>query len=659
MNKSKQINWQKRLQYHFDNFMSKGGLSLFLALLAGFLAAFVIMTIIRYIANLFFPDKNISTFFGLIVGIINQLTGLSGLNDDPSLIDLIVGLVTIFLGLVLFSSLVAFITQQFEAKIESLKQGKSDVIEENHTLILGFDEKLVDIIEELSIANLSEKDATVVILSEQEKPVLDDILRNYFKNLKAKNTRIVTRSGSISSMNNLQKVGLRYARSVIILNASKDTDSEQLKWQGDAQVIKALLAIASITDEANRPPIIAEIHLKNNCELALRIDANKITIIKETDILARIQVQASRSIGIAGVYLNLIGFEGSEFYFYSPTSGWNNLSFGQLPFYLSKGLPLGIQYRDGTIKLNPSKDYVLQGGDKVLLISEDDSLVSLSPTPLYAVDTSKPIQTPQISRQNTIEKYLLIGWNAKTKISLQEYGKYLDKGSGVVVALLNLNDEILEKFNKISPSYPDLDMQIIGIKNYDYETLENLNSPQFKTVSIFADRESDSAETDTQVLTILLTFKQILQNHAKKTGLAPATELIAECVNSENSDLIVSLGIQDFILSNKIIARISAQISQEPRLMVVYNELFSEEGNEIYLKSIDQYFGNEELNNVSFADCILRTQAKKEVCIGIKINSKAPVSSHSFADNIYINPDLGQRFQLTNKDFLIVLSGDE
>jgi hypothetical protein len=93
--------------------------------------------------------------------------------------------------------------------------------------------------------------------------------------------------------------------------------------------------------------------------------------------------------------------------------------------------------------------------------------------------------------------------------------------------------------------------------------------------------------------------------------------------------------------------------------MVVYNELFSEEGNEIYLKSIDQYFNNEELNNVSFADCILRAQAKKEVCIGIKINSKAPVSSHSFADNIYINPDLGQRFQLTNKDFLIVLSGDE
>jgi hypothetical protein len=659
MNKSKQINWQKRLQYHFDNFMSKGGLSLFLALLAGFLAAFVIMTIIRYIAKLFFPDKNISTFFGLIVGVINQLTGLSGLEDNPSVIDLIVGLVTIFLGLVLFSSLVAFITQQFEAKIESLKQGKSDVIEENHTLILGFDEKLVDIIEELSIANLSEKKATVVILSEQEKPVLDDLLRNYFKNLKVKNTRIVTRSGSISSMNNLQKVGLKYARSVIILNASKDTDSEQLKWQGDAQVIKALLAIASITDEANRPPIVAEIHLKNNCELAQRIDANKITIIKETDILARIQVQASRSIGIAGVYLNLIGFEGSEFYFYSPTSGWNNLTFGQLPFYLSKSLPLGIQYRDGTIKLNPNKDYILQGGDKVLLISEDDSLVSLSPTPIYAVDTSKSIQIPQISHQNIIEKYLLIGWNAKTKISLQEYGKYLDKGSSVVVALLNLNDEIIEKFNKIPPSYPDVDMQIIGIENYDYETLENLNPPQFKTVSIFADRESDSAETDTQVLTILLTFKQILQNHAQKTGEIPATELIAECVNSENSDLIVSLGIQDFILSNKIIAKISAQISQEPRLMAVYNELFSEEGNEIYLKSIDQYFNNDELNNVSFADCILRAQAKKEVCIGIKINSKVTGAVHSFADNIYINPDLGQRFQLTNKDFLIVLSGDE
>lgn len=46
-----QVSRQKRLEYKFDNFMSKGGFSVFLALLLAFFGAFVLMTIARYLAE--------------------------------------------------------------------------------------------------------------------------------------------------------------------------------------------------------------------------------------------------------------------------------------------------------------------------------------------------------------------------------------------------------------------------------------------------------------------------------------------------------------------------------------------------------------------------------------------------------------------------------
>lgn len=53
------VSWQKRVQYNFDNFMSKGSLSVFLALLSLFFGAFVAMTIARYIVELLFPNQNL------------------------------------------------------------------------------------------------------------------------------------------------------------------------------------------------------------------------------------------------------------------------------------------------------------------------------------------------------------------------------------------------------------------------------------------------------------------------------------------------------------------------------------------------------------------------------------------------------------------------
>ncbi|MGD1701898.1 hypothetical protein [Dapis sp. BLCC M229] len=167
MSAQSKFSWQEQFQYKFDNFMSRGGFSVFLALVSAFFGTFLLMTGIRYLSEWIFPNQDLES--DLLWDVFVQLIGLRDTGDEANFATKTVGDLTIFLGLVLFSSLVAFITQEFESRLTLLKKGKSLVVEKNHTLILGFNDRIVDIITELVIANESESDAAIVILSEKDK----------------------------------------------------------------------------------------------------------------------------------------------------------------------------------------------------------------------------------------------------------------------------------------------------------------------------------------------------------------------------------------------------------------------------------------------------------------------------------------------------------
>ena len=118
--RSQRVSWQRRFQYKFDNLMSKGGWAVFLALVLGFILAFSLMGVVRYLSDLVFPNGYIraddsltgSVDSGeLMWEVLVKLMGLRDSADDANFAARAVGVLTIFVGLILFSSLVAFITQ--------------------------------------------------------------------------------------------------------------------------------------------------------------------------------------------------------------------------------------------------------------------------------------------------------------------------------------------------------------------------------------------------------------------------------------------------------------------------------------------------------------------------------------------------------------------
>ena len=99
-----------------------------------------------------------------------------------------------------------------------------------------------------------------------------------------------------------------------------------------------------------------------------------------------------------------------------------------------------------------------------------------------------------------------------------------------------------------------------------------------------------------------------------------------------------------------------AQLSEEPDIKRVYDDLFDEDGSEIYLKPLSVYL--EELPvELSFADCMGLALKREEVCIGVKIKALEKDPDKNFG--VKLIPEKNTKYTLQPDDCLVVVSEDE
>ncbi len=643
------LNLKARMQYRFDNFMSKGGFSVFSALILLFLGAFLLMSVVRLIVNIIAPQDNLA-------GILNQFwreflqisdAGAIAEDSDGNILNKVTGIITVFLGLILFSSLVAFITSQFEAKLSELRKGKSNVAEKNHTLILGFGDRVLEIIRELIIANESERKPAVVVLAEREKDEMDDFFRERVED--SKNTRIVTRSGSTSSIQMLRRVGADAARSVVILNDAPVDASDEEKSLADARVLKTILALISCTGEANVPPLIAELHSENMRELAKGIAPENLSLIDEHSILAKLMVQTSRVSGLAQVYDNLVGFDGCEFYFYKPSEGISGIKYSDLVFHFADSCVLGLRLNDGSIMLNPPPD-TMCGDDEIIVLAEDDSAIKFlkEPVAVNAAESKGSAPHPK-----SIENQLIVGWSGKTATILAEYRNYLAKGSMIDVVVPEISDDMKRAFSEIQKKPGGIKMRLMVGNIHSPATIAKLKPEQYDNVIILSGDGGKSELRDSETIATLLQFR----HYFKTSSVSDAkTQLITEVADSENIEVIQEAGVKDFLISNRFVSKIYAQVSEEPDVLSIYDDLFSEEGSEVYVKPVSRFFSSIP-ETITFGELCAAAIRRNESCFGVRLKREERDIDKHFG--IYINPPKSRVFSLTENDWLITLSEDD
>ncbi|AOP34894.1 hypothetical protein A0128_14195 [Leptospira tipperaryensis] len=641
-----------KLRYHFDNFMSKGGGAVFAALITLFLIAFLTLSILRVLGGWIFPDESIQGKGEFLWRVFLQISDAGAVAEDgeSNWFNKISGILTVFLGLVLFSSLVAFITNQFDQKIQDLRKGKSDVLESNHTIILGFGVRVVEIIKELIEANSSESRAVVVILSEEDKEVMDDFLADNLT--ERKTTKVITRSGTPSSLHSLRKVNAKEAKSVLVLNASGDEESKEGRSIGDAKVLKSLMALVALGQGKELPPIVAELYGEENRQIAQELSSS-IQVMDERNILAKLLVQTSRTSGLAIVYSNLVGFEGDEIYFYKPKNGWNGLPFQEISFRFNESVPLGFRKEDGDILLNPPANYVPGDEEDAVLLAEDDSKIRYADN---AVASPRDFQTPKKKRSNPIDKQLIVGWNSKSPLIVEEYAKFVAPGSTIDLLVKQIDDDFKSSVVRLKKKYPKITLRSFQADLSQESVMKRLAPESYDSVIFLAEEKENIEEVDAQTISLLLRFRQYFKRYAFKTGNQPTTQLITEIMNSENTEIVLETGVKDFLISNQFVSKMMAQVSQEPDVMRVYENLFSPEGSEIYLKPVSLYFENSS-QVLSFADCANAALKRGETCFGIRIASEEKDEEKGYG--VHLIPPKDTQFSIRPEDTLIVLAEDQ
>ena len=642
----------ERLQYSVDNFLARGSGALFWSLLLAVLSTLVALALLRLVFGLISPAGAKSFWQGLWV-VFLELTdpgAMSEDNDTPPIFK-IAAVLAGMSGMLMFSALIAFSMTALERAIESLKRGHSRVLERGHTLIVGFGPRVFEVIKELIEAKESERKPVIVLLTERDKEEVDEQLMKVLPPRREvrRNTRIVTRAGGTSSLLSLEKVSAHAARNAIVLATQGAASSEKAKQLSDAKVIKSILALRTHVGDAHPLTIVAEIYDQRNREVVQQIDAERISVLNAEDILAKIMVQTSRTSGLAVVYSELLSFAGSEMYFFkAPFAG---AKFGDLLYRFEDGVPIGIRDAQGQLEIRPPADRVLQDGESLILVAEDDSTIALESGP---VCTPAPA-SPKLERlELNAERQLILGWSPKGLIIVSEYANYVLPGSEVDVVVPEPSVQVVEELQALDRALSSVRVRCVDADPLSAQALEVLDPFSYDNVIILPqspEAGADAERIDAETLIVLLHLRKLAPDGPSKT------KIITEVVDSANRELISRAGVDDFIISNRMVSMLLAQISEQPEIQAVYEELFEESGSEIYLKPAHLYFESLPVRR-PFADLMAAALARDgEICLGYKLAAHDHDPEQNFG--VHLVPPKRQEITLGPEDALVVVAEDE
>lgn len=655
--------------YKFENFLSRGGTSIFLSLIVVFLAALAAVICVRAVLlTVESGAPSVPEFFQHLWLSFLQITdpGNMAQDNDRSALVKISAVMGGMVGVIIFSMLIAFITTQLDAVLHNLRKGLSQVIERDHTLILGWNIRVFDILRELIIANESERDASIAILADEEKEIIDDQIRAAIPD--SQTTRIVVRTGQTSALADIRRLNAGDAKSAIVLADCAETADLSDRLRSDAKCLKTVLTLHSCNPNLN---IVAELFFPNSRKIVETFQSEQIVSVDSWDMLGKILVQSSRTRGLSVVYRELLSFDGAELYFYAPEGGWQGQRFYDLWPLFADGVPIGM-YRasDGSFLVRPPEDTILEAEDEIIIVAGDDSTIKLAPQPIQAVQEF-PYYGDRIEK--FVERQLIIGWHPVALTIIREYFEYLEEGSSIDIVLADPPEDTLKEIRTlVSGKSGGIQVRIVKKNPMVIENLESIEPYTYDNVIILSqDRETQSVEkADSETLAILFMLRQIAPAPSGSGTLGQfrsgqkKTKLITQVLNSENEELVAQAHVDDFLISNRMLTMVFAQLSENPRLKRLYDEIFSESGSEIYIKPARFYFAGPAWSAatggslaVSFADLSAQARKRAEICIGWRSSEHAQNTERNFG--ITINPPKSERITLGPDDALIVIAEDE
>ncbi|KAL4654882.1 hypothetical protein ACB092_01G412400 [Castanea dentata] len=534
-------------------------------------------------------------------------------------------------GMLIFAMILGLVSDAISEMVDSLRKGKSEVIERDHVLILGWSDKLGSLLKQLAIANKSNGGGVVVVLAERDKEEMEiDIAKLEFDFM---GTSVICRSGSPLILADLKKVSVSKARAIIVLVSHENSDLS------DARALRVVLCLAGVKEGLTGHAVVEMCDIDNE-PLVKLVGGDLIETVVAHDVIGRLMIQCALQPGLAQIWEDILGFENAEFYI----KRWpelDGLHFKDVLISFPDAVPCGIKVaaEGGKIALNPDDDYILKEGDEVLVIAEDD-------------DTYAPDHLPEVCRglfpkiddpPKYPEYILFCGWRRDIDDMIMVLEACLAPGSQ-----LWMFNEVPEKEREKKLIEGGLDVSTLeNIELVHHEGnavirrhLENLPLEKFDSILILADEllEESVVQADSRSLATLLLIRDIqserLQHKDRKStslrfpgpsnsswirqmqNASDKSIILSEILDSRTRNLVSVSRISDYVLSNELVSMALAMVAEDKQINRVLEELFAGKGNEMCIKPAKFYLLDQE--ELCFYDIMIRGRQRQEIVIGYR-----------------------------------------
>lgn len=552
-------------------------------------------------------------------------------------------------GIIYFAAILGVVCDIITERMTELRKGKSKVVEYGHTVIFGWNDKAILLIQEICIANESEGGGCIVVLADVNRDTMQIELDTALPKKSRMGTRVVFRTGSPCLISDLVKVSSSRARSVISLASTGEAD------ESDSTTLRCMLSLRSLAGGICGH-VVAEVRDVDNEPIVKLVGGDMVDTIVSHDLLGRLMVMSVRQPGLSKVYEAMLGFDGDEFYI-QEWEEFVGVAFQNLFERLPDAVPIGIRYADGSLELMPSFDQVIEPGDEIIVIAEDnDSYFPAAPVEISDSGTAPPVQEVVKNK----EKVLFCGWRRDLRDILVFMDSIVEPGSEVHIMTHFI--PIAKRTAQLMEEGLDIDsLKNIILVHHQGNTsvrkkLEALPFDTYASCMIFADQEyeADTMHADSHSLATLLLCRdiQVLEKVQDRFGdqrrdidgessetpdaltmehrrtestieKARSLPITCEILDPRTQKTIagnkhVALS-SEFCQTNKLVAQIVSMIAEERSVKTLIDELLGPDGATVEVAPAGRYCAENEA--LSFFAVTKRALAFDEIPIGYQLRN--------------------------------------
>lgn len=504
-----------------------------------------------------------------------------------------------FFGIFVLSILISFLSTIIDARVREVAQGLQPFPFGGHTVILGWSSRVPAIVEELVLANESEENSRLVIVSNLEHEELETSVKRYIS--ATKNTRLFWRSRKLDSFKTFDNLNIKGAKRIVVLGDESDDTLHLAR-------LKATISLYNYFDQAALPAPGILVEASDETESASLMTGSKgraIPVIV-SDLPARLIVETTFQPNLPTVYEELLSFEGNEIYVSATVGslGLAGMNFRTASAQFSTCIPVGIITGDEQVVINPDEDRVLDATDALVIIAEDDSLIKVvqNSDPLDATDHDVRLSILNAESDSRTMDVTLIGYSHSTP-------EIVEKLVQTNRCNLTLVIDDAERIDALTKSQLEAgNAAVLEACMTDAPMLNSASVVNANTVIISNFSSDQPGNSDLEIMRSILMMNQQLES-------SDGPHIIAELNASDSRDMMAELFDLDFVVSDKIGSKIFAQYVENPHLIHVIDSLVCSGSHRIIIRQL----ADDLASGANFGSLRRLAQANGRILIGVRV----------------------------------------